>query len=67
MRDGRLEREGFTEDCFNFIQQSHELRDIVDTANSKMYSLRQNCTVYNVNPERILSAVVDTTDSEQTS
>ena len=59
VRDGRHERQGFTEDCFNFIQQSQELRDIVDTANSQMYNLRQNCAVYNIDPERIV-AIVDT-------
>ena len=40
------EREGFTEEAFQFIKSNNDLSVITNIANASLYSVRNNCEVY---------------------
>ena len=40
------EREGFTEEAFQFIKNNNDLSVITNIANASLYSVRNNCQVY---------------------
>ena len=47
------DREGFSLQAFRFIKQNNELSAIVSTANASLYSIRNNCNVFNVDSRRL--------------
>ena len=47
------DREGFSLQTFRFIKQNNDLSVIVNIANASLYSLRNNCNVFNVDSRRL--------------
>ena len=47
------DREGFSLETFRFVKQNNDLSVIVSTANASLYSIRNNCNVFNVDSRRL--------------